>query len=69
MFVDLGGGSTEIFMREGNELAIGSFNLGAVRNMLGMDKASEWKRLERFLRKHKKPDPKVTIPNKTTNNA
>ncbi|NCX77963.1 MAG: phosphatase [Proteobacteria bacterium] len=61
MFVDLGGGSTEIFMREGSELAIGSFNLGAVRNMLGMDKPSEWKRLQRFLEKHKKPERIIGI--------
>ena len=61
MFVDLGGGSTEIFMREGSELVIGSFNLGAVRNMLGMDKPSEWKRLQRFLEKHKKPERIIGI--------
>lgn len=61
MFIDLGGGSTEIFMHDEGEQVIASFNLGAVRNMLGMDKQSEWRRLERFLERSKKPKKIVGI--------
>ena len=42
IFVDLGGGSTEFFIRNEEETVIRSFQLGAVRNMLKRDEKEEW---------------------------
>jgi len=50
IFVDLGGGSTEFFIRNEQETIIRSFQLGAVRNMLQKDNKEEWQRLEEWLR-------------------
>ena len=41
IFVDLGGGSTEFFLRDSKGIEIRSFQLGAVRNMLRKDKKEE----------------------------
>ena len=49
IFVDLGGGSTEFFIRNEEETVIRSFQLGAVRNMLKKDEKEEWQRLEEWL--------------------
>ena len=49
IFVDLGGGSTEFFIRNKEDMIIRSFQLGAVRNMLKRDKKEEWQRLEEWL--------------------
>jgi len=49
IFVDLGGGSTEFFLRDSAGIEIRSFQLGAVRNMLSKDKKEEWIRLEKWL--------------------
>ena len=49
IFVDLGGGSTEFFLRDNTGIEIRSFQLGAVRNMLSKDKKEEWIRLEKWL--------------------
>jgi len=49
IFVDLGGGSTEFFIRNEQETIIRSFQLGAVRNMLQKDNREEWQRLEEWL--------------------
>ncbi|MDB9967161.1 phosphatase [Gammaproteobacteria bacterium] len=49
VFVDLGGGSTEFFLRDSKGIEIRSFQLGAVRNMLSKDKKEEWIRLEKWL--------------------
>ena len=50
IFVDLGGGSTEFFLRDSKGIEIRSFQLGAVRNMLNKDKKAEWIRLEKWLK-------------------
>ena len=50
IFVDLGGGSTEFFIRNVNGVEIRSFQLGAVRNMLKKDKKAEWRRMEQWLK-------------------
>tara|TARA_B100000287_G_scaffold426348_1_gene474108 strand:- start:2158 stop:3012 length:855 start_codon:yes stop_codon:yes gene_type:complete len=50
IFVDLGGGSTEFFIRNSGETIIRSFQLGAVRNMLKKDEKKEWDRLEKWLK-------------------
>ena len=49
IFVDLGGGSTEFFIRNEEDTIIRSFQLGAVRNMLKRDEKEEWQRLEEWL--------------------
>jgi|TARA_B110000438_G_scaffold63467_1_gene63958 exopolyphosphatase/guanosine-5'-triphosphate,3'-diphosphate pyrophosphatase len=49
IFVDLGGGSTEFFLRDATGIEIRSFQLGAVRNMLNKDKKAEWVRMEKWL--------------------
>ena len=49
IFVDLGGGSTEFFIRNEQETIIRSFQLGAVRNMLQKDNREEWQRLREWL--------------------
>ena len=49
IFVDLGGGSTEFFLRNDEGITIRSFQLGAVRNMLKKDQKAEWRRMEQWL--------------------
>ena len=46
-------------MKQKDKVLIASFNLGAVRNMLNVDKKNEWQRLEKFL--SKVPTPKKII--------
>ena len=58
IFVDLGGGSTEFFLRNDEGITIRSFQLGAVRNMLKKDQKAEWSRMERWL-KSIKPRKKI----------
>ena len=49
LFVDLGGGSTEFYYRQNQNIEIRSFQLGAVRSMLKKDLPKEWRRLETWL--------------------
>lgn len=58
IFIDLGGGSTEFFIRVEKDTIIRSFQLGAVRNMLEKDEKREWVRLEKWL-KSIKPKKKI----------
>lgn len=58
IFIDLGGGSTEFFIRNEKDTTIRSFQLGAVRNMLEKDEKREWVRLEKWL-KSIKPKKKI----------
>ena len=58
IFVDLGGGSTELFLRNDEGITIRSFQLGAVRNMLKKDQKAEWSRMEQWL-KSIKPRKKI----------
>lgn len=61
VFVDVGGGSTEIYIYENNQHIIQSFQLGAVRSMLNKDKKSEWERLREWLSKQNKVDTLVGL--------
>jgi exopolyphosphatase/guanosine-5'-triphosphate,3'-diphosphate pyrophosphatase len=61
IFVDLGGGSTEFFIRDVNGVEIRSFQLGAVRNMLNKDKKAEWKRMEQWLQSVKPKNKLIGI--------
>ena len=61
VFVDVGGGSTEIYIYENNQHIIQSFQLGAVRSMLNKDKKSEWERLHEWLSKQNKVDTLVGL--------
>ena len=58
IFVDLGGGSTEFFLRNDEGITIRSFQLGAVRNMLKKDQKAEWFRMGEWL-KSIKPRKKI----------
>jgi len=51
VFVDVGGGSTEIYMHQDDQHTIQSFQLGAVRGMLNKNDQNEWKRLKSWLKK------------------
>ena len=53
VFVDVGGGSTEIYMHQNDQHTIQSFQLGAVRGMLNKNDHNEWKRLKSWLKKQK----------------
>jgi len=50
IYVDVGGGSTEIYMRNSSKELYESFDLGAVRIMKGKDSTKEWEKLKAFLR-------------------
>ena len=54
VFVDVGGGSTEIYIYQDDQHIIQSFQLGAVRGMLNKNDLSEWKRLKNWLKKQNK---------------
>ena len=49
LLVDVGGGSTEIYLFDKNEEKLQSFNLGAVRILKGLDKDKNWQELSNFL--------------------
>jgi exopolyphosphatase/guanosine-5'-triphosphate,3'-diphosphate pyrophosphatase len=51
VYVDVGGGSTEIYIYQNNKHIIQSFQLGAVRGMLCKDDPAEWLRLKKWLSK------------------
>ena len=54
VYVDVGGGSTEIYIYHNNKHIIQSFQLGAVRGMLSKDDPKEWLRLKKWLKKQSK---------------
>jgi exopolyphosphatase/guanosine-5'-triphosphate,3'-diphosphate pyrophosphatase len=60
-FVDVGGGSTEIYIYRDDQHIIQSFQLGAVRGMLGQNNTSEWKRLKTWLNKQSDVDTLVGL--------
>ena len=49
LLVDVGGGSTELYLCDKNEEKLKSFNLGAVRILKGLDKEKNWQELSDFL--------------------
>jgi len=50
MYVDVGGGSTEISILRNHELiATNSFQIGTLRILSGADSSKEWERLQRWL--------------------
>jgi exopolyphosphatase/guanosine-5'-triphosphate,3'-diphosphate pyrophosphatase len=61
VYVDVGGGSTEIYIYQNNKHIIQSFQLGAVRGMLGKDDPEEWSRLKKWLRKQPKTSTLVGL--------
>lgn len=50
MVVDVGGGSTEIYLADDKEEKIKSFQLGGVRILKKIDKKKNWIELEKFLK-------------------
>ena len=52
LYIDVGGGSTDISMLDGDTvLDVKSFKLGALRMLKGKDDEKEWDRLEKWLNK------------------
>ena len=52
LFVDVGGGSTEIsLMQDGNIIKSESFMLGTVRILQNQDKKSEWRSMQKWVKK------------------
>tara|TARA_B100000963_G_scaffold165777_1_gene143984 strand:+ start:2186 stop:3049 length:864 start_codon:yes stop_codon:yes gene_type:complete len=51
LFVDVGGGSTELYSFNNKGHSIQSFQLGGVRLMLQKDEKKEWSRLDKWLSK------------------
>jgi len=49
MYVDVGGGSTEIYIYDNSIHSVQSFQLGAVRLMLKKDEKNEWERMDKWL--------------------
>tara|TARA_B100000886_G_scaffold270711_1_gene194675 strand:- start:170 stop:1033 length:864 start_codon:yes stop_codon:yes gene_type:complete len=56
MYVDVGGGSTEIYIYRKNKHFIQSFQLGAVRLMLNKCEKKEWSRMDQWLTKYSQVD-------------
>ena len=49
MYVDVGGGSTEIYIYDNSNHSVQSFQLGGVRLMLKKDEKNEWERMDKWL--------------------
>ncbi|MAC98021.1 MAG: phosphatase, partial [Euryarchaeota archaeon] len=49
MYVDVGGGSTEIYIYKNSNHSFQSFQLGGVRLMLKKDDKKEWERMDKWL--------------------
>lgn len=52
LYVDVGGGSTEMTYHVGDEIHRESFNIGTIRYMIDQVEKSEWKRMKSWLKKH-----------------
>lgn len=61
MYVDVGGGSTEIYIYKNGNHIIQSFQLGGVRSLLKKDKQEEWKRLNSWLKKQSDLDTLIGL--------
>ena len=61
IFVDVGGGSTEIYIYKNGDHIIQSFQLGAVRSMLYKDYENEWLRLSDWLDKQDNIDTLIGL--------
>lgn len=55
IFVDVGGGSTELFFYKNRKIKIKSFQLGAVRMLHKKDLENEWNKLESWLHNNRLP--------------
>jgi exopolyphosphatase/guanosine-5'-triphosphate,3'-diphosphate pyrophosphatase len=61
MFVDVGGGSTEITVySEGKAITSESFNIGTVRILEDIVPKSDWKQLKNWLQTHTEAYPKIS---------
>lgn len=62
LYVDVGGGSTEVTLFDGKEMIMShSFNIGAIRILKNRVKPVEYERMESFLQKVRKDYPSVQI--------
>ena len=56
LYVDVGGGSTELSLFSGNGLcASGSFNIGTIRMLDNQDTEESWNEMKEFLRENTRP--------------
>ena len=61
IYVDVGGGSTEVYIYKNGEHIIQSFQLGALRSMLHKDDSDEWNRLNSWLKKQSDVDTLIGL--------
>lgn len=61
LYVDVGGGSTELTYHDEDKSYRESFNIGTIRFMHDQVKKEEWKRLKSWLKKHNLMDSQVSI--------
>lgn len=62
LYVDVGGGSTEVTLFDGKEMIMShSFNIGTIRILKNRVKPVEYERMESFLQKVRKDYPSVQI--------
>jgi exopolyphosphatase/guanosine-5'-triphosphate,3'-diphosphate pyrophosphatase len=56
LYVDIGGGSTEITLfSQGRIIASGSFNIGTIRLLEGLVSKAYWKKMRQWLKKYSAP--------------
>ncbi len=61
LFVDVGGGSTEITYHNKKKSVRESFNIGTIRYMMDEVSKDEWKRLKKWFAEHKLIDSSIPI--------
>jgi exopolyphosphatase/guanosine-5'-triphosphate,3'-diphosphate pyrophosphatase len=61
LFVDVGGGSTEITYHNNKTLVRESFNIGTIRHMMDEVDKSEWKRLKQWFKDYKLLNSKIPM--------
>lgn len=62
LYIDVGGGSTDISMLNGEKvLDVKSFRIGALRMLKGKDDEKEWARLEKWLKKISSDHDRINI--------
>lgn len=61
LYVDVGGGSTEITFHDKDDSTRESFNIGTIRYMYDQVEKSEWKRLKTWLKEHDLVNSQIPI--------
>ncbi len=62
MYIDVGGGSTDIsFLKNDEPISVKSFNIGTLRMLSGKMDNKEWDKLEKWLKKYKEYFGKINV--------